>query len=162
MLILVATGVCAEPFKQTLNKLETALLTQNMVYLNQHVAFDSIVKAKLKKFASKAKTEGSFVGKSAGKLMNFGEGALTGLATKFILSEYGKSSPALRQAYFNHFKLGKVGENGNYAFASATFLGNPAVISAIKDKNSNWVIIGVESPIIDKEFNNLLKILKLK
>ena len=51
-------------------------------------------------------------------------------------------------------------ENGAYGYATATFLGAKAVLSAVKDNNGNWQIVGAESPVLDKEFNNLLKILK--
>ena len=63
------------------------------------------------------------------------------------------------QGFLQQLKITKVGNQGELGFARGSFMGAPLYISAVNNKG-NWVIIDVESAIIDRELNNLLQSLK--
>ncbi|OGC32886.1 hypothetical protein A2311_00050 [candidate division WOR-1 bacterium RIFOXYB2_FULL_48_7] len=156
LILALSYPLQALTLKETIHATQQALLEKNTKVVYQNIALQGIVNSKIKKFTRLAKKQDSL----AGKMIGWSEPLLLKSATGFIMGEFNRSSRGLRQSYLNSFQLGKVVENGAYGYATATFLGAKAVLSAVKDNNGNWQIVGAESPVLDKEFNNLLKILK--
>lgn len=150
-----------ETFKETIAVLQKAVLDKNMPVLNRHIALKGIVKTKIKRLTSRAGKEKSLAAKITAKAVDFGEPVLTDLATRYVLIEFSKSSRGLRQKYLNTLKITKVGEKGDVGYASGSFLGRPALLSAIKIKGT-WVIVGAESARVDQELDNLIKLLTRK
>jgi hypothetical protein len=163
MVFLATSPVSASmaEIKAAVDELHQAIATKNLLLLEKKIPLDQLVRSKIKKYSRQAQAKGNWVGKSAGKLAQLGEGAVTAAATKFIRREFSRSTPALRQHYLKGLVFTKYGEKGNYGFASGSFLGRPAYLSLIKNKNG-WLVVGADSPVLDEEFNNLLKILKLR
>jgi hypothetical protein len=141
--------------------LQTAIAKADQAYLNQHVALEGIVRGKVKKYAAQAQQKDSLSAKSAGLVMKSSEGAVVKLAAGFIRSQFNKSSPALRQNYLQALHWNKIGERGDSGYAAGTFLGQSAYLAGVKI-NGEWVVVGADSPLLDKEFQNLMKILHIK
>ena len=145
----------------TLKVIQNALLDKDMVTLNRHIAFQSIVESKLKKYSKVAKKNKSFGNKVLGNAMSLGQPMFGGIATNFILKEYAKSPRSLRQYYYNSLKINSIKEKGNNAVARVSFMGSPGLIYCT-NTNNTWMITNVESPVIDQEFQNLMKIISRK
>lgn len=145
-------------FRATIDLLENAIRSGDGNALAKHVDLNGILRYKIRRYSAKAEQKSSAVTRLAGRLAGFSEPAITGAASRFIMSEFSKSSPGLRGGYLRSLDLTKIGKAGRSAYAVGTFLGKPAVLSAVKI-GTQWIIIGVESPIIDSEFKNLLRII---
>jgi hypothetical protein len=164
ILILLICCSCAwatntNDFGQTISLMQKALFEKNTDFLLEHIDLNGIVKAKIKKLSSQASKQKSKTSKMTGKAIGFTEPILTKLATHFITKEFSKSTLSLRQKYLDALIISKTGGNDQVGFAYGTFAGKPATIVAIKEQGK-WIIIGVESPIIDQELNILLNYLK--
>ena len=145
---------------ETIDSLRQALRQKDLGTLQSHIALESIVRSKLKRYALKAKRKESLTAKVAGQALSMSEGKLAPLATSYILSEFGHSSGGLRQSYLSSLKINRVMERGNYGVAVGSFMGEQVIISCLKIEG-NWIVVGVDSPLIDREFRNLLKILRV-
>lgn len=150
----------AGSFKAVVAALQKALLKGDKIELNRYLALEGIVRSKLQKYEHKAAGKSSFLIRSAGRVISLGEPAFVKAATALINSRFEKSAPEARRAYLKQLKFKKIGENGGYGFAVGTFMGQPAVISGVKT-DGRWLVVGAESPVIDAEFKNLMKIIHL-
>lgn len=145
---------------ETIDSLRQALRQKDMATLQSHIALESIVRSKLKRYALKAKRKESLTAKVAGQALAMSEGKLAQLATSYILSEFRHSSGGLRQSYLSSLKIDRIMERGNYGVAVGSFMGGQVIISCLKIENK-WIVVGVDSPLIDREFRNLLKIMRV-
>lgn len=161
-LLIISPGFASvAEIKATVAELRQAIAAKNLPLLERKIPLDQLIRQKIKKYSQQVQTKGNWLGKSAGKLAQLGEGAVTAAAAQYIRREFSRSTPALRQHYLQALVFNKYGVKGDYGFASGSFLGRPAYLSLVKVKNG-WTIVGADSPVLDEEFNNLLKILKLK
>ncbi len=156
----IPAGAREPSFRQTIEELKAAIAAGNTKYLSQHVALEGIVRAKVKKYAAKAENKKSFITRTAGRLASFSEPAITKMASSFVLSQFGRTSAGFRKSYLSRLSLTRIGEQGQVGFAAGSFLGSPAVLSAVKT-GDQWVIVGAESPVIDREFKVMLRILHI-
>lgn len=150
-----ADGKECPPFKETVSLLQKAIKKGDARTLHQYVGIENIIKAKIEKYAHKAQDRKSFFMRSVGKITEIGAPALEKILVGVIDSEFSKSSESMRNMYLSQLKIRQIGEKNYYAFAAGTFLGSPAVIAAVKN-DTKWLVVGAESPIIDREFKNLL------
>lgn len=160
-LIIISIPAEAEStltFKQSLPVIKQALRNQNFKILDQQIALNGIVGSKIKKVIGKPKTKSSTGRKTLAGLLLKSEPLLTKLATNFIRQNYSKSSQAERNMYVATLIIKKVFEKPERGTAHGSFMGKPASFYAKKIKGK-WVIVGVDSVIIDQEIDNLLKIL---
>ncbi len=126
----------------------------------ERIALEGIVRGKVRKYARLAGKNRSLMARSAGAVASWSEPAITRAASSFVLKEFGRSSPARRRRYLNALHITKVGDNGQSGYVSGSFLGRPAFLAALRS-GGDWVIVGAESPIIDEEFNRLLRFLRV-
>jgi hypothetical protein len=144
-------------FKETLDQLQLALVYQDMGYINEHLSLDGVIKAKIDQLSSLAQKQGGMWKKSAAKFAGLMDKVLAKTASTFILREYNKSPLALRKQYQQGLKLTTYQVKEDKGFASGIFLGQPASLTATKIKDE-WVVVSVESPLINKELKRILKI----
>ncbi|MDI6731195.1 MAG: hypothetical protein QME05_01260 [Candidatus Margulisbacteria bacterium] len=144
-------------FKATIDQLQMALVFGDMDYIHAHLSLNSILQAKIKKFSSLVQKQGGFWKRTAAKIVGAGESLAAKGAAVVIEKEYGKTSRSLRKFYKNSLNLSSYKVKGDKATASGSFLGSPALLSAVKIKGK-WVVVGVESPLIDKEVKRILKL----
>ncbi len=147
-----------ENFKATIDQLQLALVFADMDYVNKHLALDSILRAKIKKFSGLVQKQSGFWKGTAARIVGAGDSALAKTASSFILSQYSKSPKAQRKSYKRSLSLTNYSVKGDLGIASGSFMGKSASVAA-KKINGEWVVVSAESPVIDAE---LKKILKLK
>lgn len=157
--LTVSSG--AEPFKSTVQQLKTALAAQDMPYLTKHIALQTIVQNKIKKYVKKASEKDSVLINVAGKLVNISEPLLTKMVSNAVLSEYGKASPDFIGSRVATLKFTKFGEKGSSAYALGSFWGSPGSLTGLKNAAGDWVIVDVQSAVIDQELRGLLQRLKV-
>jgi hypothetical protein len=149
-------------FKDMVQMLRRALLNKDLQFLEAHVDLEGIVKEKVRRFSSTVQGEPQFTAKIAGKIISLSDFLLAQMACSHIRKEYAKTSPALCQRYYRALVIHRVVENKNETgTVTASFLGSPATLSAVF-KDGRWIVVGVESPVIDKEFKLLIKAVEEK
>lgn len=156
-----STFAWGESFQAAVLRIQTAITTKNMPVLTRHIALEKIVANKIKKYSHKAESKGSITLSVAGKLVNLSEPLLTKMVANIVLREYGKASPAYINSYTSTLKFSKIGEKDNYGYAGGSFMGSRGLLSGLKNDKGEWIIVDVESPIIDRELNSLMKKLKV-
>jgi len=156
LLILLVQLAGAEPLSRTVSKVKQALLLKNYKVLNRQVALESIVKAKLRKFSGLLKEKRSLMVRTAGRVMQLSEPVTAKLITNYILRQYNNSSLDQRSEFLTTFLPQKISELEQVAYVSGCFMGAGITIAAA-NLDGEWVVVGVESPLIDNEFKNLLK-----
>jgi hypothetical protein len=149
-----------ESFKQTIETLKKAIVAGDISYLSKHIAFEGIIRSKVKKYAGLAGKNKSFMARGAGAVASWTEPAITKAASSFTLKEFGRASPSLRRRYLDALHITRSGDNGQSGYISGSFLGRPAFLAAVRN-GKDWVIVAAESPIIDEEFNRLLRYLRV-
>jgi len=158
LLLASPTSAKAETsFKSTLNQLKSALLNKDFKIINSHLALSGIIRSKVKKLSKQAQKNKSLLKRAVGKVAGFSEPLVTKATTKFVLREYGKSSRSLRAKYLKSLRFSKIKVKGKTAYAIGSFLGKPASVYAKKIKGK-WVIVGVESPLIDADLKRILRL----
>jgi len=164
--LLLSSALClakeksAPTFKQAIEELKVAIKKGDTAYLSQHIALDGIIKSKVKKYASKAEKKQSFITRTIGRLADFSEPVITRTCSSFVIKQFSRTSPSFRQRYLDALRLNKIQEQGDNAFASGSFAGSSAFLSGLRT-NQKWVIVGAESPVIDREFKAMLRILHI-
>ena len=159
ILISLTLAADATPtFKQTLPVIKQALRVQNFEIINQQIALNGIVSAKIKRVMAKTNAKPTTGRNTLAHLLLRSEPLFTKLAVNFIRQQYSRSSPAERNMYVNSLVIKKVFEKPDRATAHGSFKGNKASFYGKKIKGQ-WVIVGIESAIIDQEIDNLLKLL---
>ena len=156
MLVLLIQLAGAEPLNRTVSKIKQALLLKDYKVLNRQVALESIVKAKIRKFSGLLREKRSLMVRTAGRMMQMSEPVTAKLITNYILSQYNNSSLDQRSEFLNTFLPQKISELEQVAYVSGCFMGAGITIAAA-NLDGEWVVVGVESPLIDNEFKNLLK-----
>jgi hypothetical protein len=167
VLLILALGAglaLAKPltFKETVVMLQKALVAKDMAILSKHIALESIVRGKIKKYAHKAEAKDSVVFSVAGRLVSLSEPLLTKTVTNVVLSEYGKASPGYISSLVSTMKFKKIGEKGNVGYAAGSFYGSAGYLAGLKNAQGDWIIVGADSPVLDQELAAFLKRLKLK
>jgi len=158
-LILACPALAEGPtFAQTAPLIQKALLNKEMNVLYKQIDLTGIVRSKIRRVADQAADQKSNKARLFGKALKLGGAPLTKLVTEIVLKEYRSSPYSLRQSYLNRLKIDQVGEKGDSGYAIGTFMGSPAYISAVKAKGT-WVVVGVGSAVIDRELDNLLRLL---
>lgn len=161
LFLQIAAPVLAEnkndSLKNTIALLRNALLKKDMQVLLKHIDFNGIIKAKVKGYAFRAQKKG-FMLKAAGKIVSLGEPVINIAASKYILNEFSRSSLTLRKSYLSSLSINKCWDNGQAGVVTGTFMGELAILQALKI-NGKWVVVSVNSPLIDREFRDLLKML---
>jgi len=146
-------------FVQTLPLIQNALLNKDMPYLNQRIATEGIVKAKVDKILKKAES-GSFFSKVGGFIAEMNRGNISKTISGLALHAYTGSSAAQRKYYLSRVKIKHVQEKDNQGTATGLFMGEGLVISGIK-KGGKWIIVEIDSPLIDQEIKFALKSLRV-
>ena len=145
------------PFKAAIDQLQLALVFGDMDYVHAHLSLDSILQVKIKKFSSLVQKQSGFWKRTAAKIVGAGDSLAAKGAAVVIEKEYSKTPRSLRKYYKQNLHITAYKVKGDKAFASGSFLGSPASLSAVKIKG-NWVVVSVDSPLIDKEVKRILKI----
>lgn len=156
MLIQLSVPAGAKSLDRTVGKIKQALLLKDYKVLNQQVALESIVKAKLRKYSGLLREKRSLMVRTAGKVMQMSEPVTAKIITNYILSQYNNSSLDQRSDFLSTFLPQRVHELEQVAYVSGCFMGAGITIAAA-NLNGEWVVVGVESPLIDNEFKKLLK-----
>jgi hypothetical protein len=146
-------------FAKTIPQIQKALVNKDQKYISQHVALESIIRYKVDQYVKKAQ-QGSMISKIGGFVASLGEGGASKLIAKMALSSYNKSSLSDRQYFLNQVKINRVTETKDKGSAAGSFMGKPLGLSGIC-KNGQWIIVAVESPLINLEIKNALKSLHL-
>lgn len=156
LLVQLSVPAGAGSVDRAVSKIRQALLLKDYKVLNQQVALESIVKAKLHKFSGLLKVKRSLMVRTAGRVMQMSEPVTAKIITNYILSQYNNSSLDQRSEFLNTFLPQKISELEQVAYVSGNFMGAGITIAAA-NLDGEWVVVGVESPLIDNEFKNLLK-----
>jgi hypothetical protein len=127
-------------FTQTAPLIQNALLKKDLAVLTRQVDLSGIVRAKIP------------------KKLKLVSAPLARLVTEIVLKEYRASTYSIRQSYLNRLKISRIGEKDNIGYAVGTFMGSPCYISALRI-NGTWVIVGANSAFIDRELDNLLRLI---
>ena len=153
----IALDKDAEEFKATCDQLQLALVFGDMDYINAHLALDSIIQAKIKKFSGLVQKQSGFWKRTAAKIVGAGDSVLAKTVSGIAIKEYNKSPRSMRKQFKKNLSLTSYKVKGDTATASGSFMSSPASLYAIK-KNGQWIVVGVESPLVDEEIKKLLKI----
>ncbi|MBU0672678.1 MAG: hypothetical protein KJ732_06605 [Candidatus Margulisbacteria bacterium] len=145
-------------FKQMSPLLQKAILDKDMAVLQKHIDLYGIIKSKIHTLSQKAQQKKSFRYKILGKTIGLSESILAKLASEVVIKEFKITPRAVRKRYLDQLKIEGIGQQGRQGYAFGAFMGKPFHIAAIKTKGK-WLIIGVESEIIDQEMDYLLKAL---
>lgn len=165
LIIALSTGLALAKqltFKETVVMLQKALVTKDMAVLSKHIALESIVRGKIKKYARKAESKDSLVFSVAGRLVSMSEPLLTKTVTNIVLNEFGKASPGYISSLVSTMKFKKIGEKGNVGYATGSFYGSSGYLAGLKNAQGDWIIVGADSPVLDQELALFLKRMKLK
>ena len=135
---VIAAESVTPPFSQTFAQLQKAILVKDFEVLRRHVDLENIVRSKINKFTK------------------WGDFPLARLADQRILDEYAKSRIDTIQYYYRRFRVISITQDGDRAAVCGTFMREAARLNAIFT-DGRWIVVSVESPIIDREFENLLK-----
>ncbi|MFH1493620.1 MAG: hypothetical protein ABIG70_02350 [Pseudomonadota bacterium] len=159
--LLVRPAIAASPpdFNVTLQKLQRAIATKDVQTLSQHIALDTIVQNKIKRYSAKMQQNRGLAMSIAGQATNLGSAPLAKLASNYILNEFKNSSVGTRSYYLKSYTIKKVEQNSGRASVTGTFVGEGAKLFAVFT-NGRWVIVGAESAFMDREFTKLLQILQ--
>lgn len=147
-------------FNKTVDVVQKALISGDLETLLQHVDLNGIIAGKISKYTGKAGSKGNLFQKSVGKVASMGGPVIVKAISKLTISEFSKSSGDIRRAYMKTVKIKKVGSTGNMGYVIGSFMGQPFFASAVK-ANNNWVITAIESPLVETELRNALKMMKL-
>lgn len=144
-------------FKATLDQLQLALVFGDLDYIHAHLSLDAILQAKIKQFSALVQKQSGFWKRTAAKIVGTGDFLVAKGAAVIIEKEYSRSSRSLRKYYKQNLALLSYKVKGDKAAASGLLLGAPASLFAVKTKGE-WVVVGIESPLIDREVKRILKI----
>lgn len=147
-------------FSKTVDVVQKALISGDMETLLQHVDLNGIIAGKISKYTDKAGSKGNLFQKSVGKVASMGGPVIVKAISRLTISEFSKSSGDIRRAYMKTVKIKKIGSTGNMGYIIGSFMGQPFFASAVKI-NNNWVITAIESPLVEAELRNALKMMKL-
>jgi hypothetical protein len=158
---LCASAFASNPtdFNKTLQQLQRAVAIKDLQTLRQHVALETIVQSKIKKFSGQMQHNRGLALNVAGRAVSLGNIPLSQLAANYIIEEYKKSPAGPRSYYLKSFTIGKVEQAGERAWVGGMFMGEKAKLFAVW-RNDCWVIVGAESAFLDREFEKLLKMLQ--